>query len=108
MNNTQIQQGDVTLKRLDAMPTGKRVRLKRSPRGRLVLAEGEHTGHEHAVEETDAELIQIGERMILKLERSATIVHEEHKPITLEPGIYEVGRVQEYDYFQQMARTVAD
>lgn len=107
MNRNQIQQGDVTLKRLDAMPGGKRVKLKRTARG-VVLAEGEHTGHAHVIEESDAELIQIGERMILSLAKPATIVHEEHKPITLEPGIYEVGRVQEFDYFQQMARTVAD
>jgi hypothetical protein len=107
MNQTQIQQGDVTLKRLDRIPTGTRKKVKRTTRG-IVLAEGEHTGHAHVIEESEAELIQIGERMILRLEKSATIVHEEHKPITLEPGIYEVGRVQEFDYFQQMARTVAD
>jgi hypothetical protein len=107
MNINQIQQGDVALKRIEAMPAGKRIKIKRGSRG-LILAEGEHTGHAHVVEETDAELVQIGERMILRLESRATLVHEEHKPITLEPGLYEVGRVQEFDYFQQMARTVAD
>jgi hypothetical protein len=107
MNTTQLQQGDVTLKRIDAIPKGERTHIKRTARG-LVLAEGEATGHAHTIEEADAELIQIGERMILKLLTQATIVHEEHKPVTLEPGIYEVGRVREYDYFQQMARRVAD
>ena len=39
---------------------------------------------------------------------SYIVVHQEHKPITLSPGIWEVGRVQEYDYFQKMVRKVQD
>jgi len=34
--------------------------------------------------------------------------HEEHGPVTLEPGVYEVGRVAEYDYLSEMTRNVAD
>lgn len=104
-STNKCQQGDVVLRRLDAMPMGE---AKTVSRKRCVLAEGEATGHAHVVEESEAELIQIGERMLLKLTRSATVVHEEHKPIVLGPGIWEVGRVQEFDYFTQMARTVAD
>lgn len=99
------QQGDVTLTKLTALPDGEQKVISRK---RCVLAEGEHTGHCHAVEETDAELIQIGERMLLKLEREATVTHQEHKPIRLSPGIWEIGRVQEYDYFTKMARPVQD
>lgn len=101
----KCQQGDVVLRRLDAMPEGE---AKTVSRNRCVLAEGESTGHAHVVEESDAELIQIGDRMLLRLAKAATVVHEEHKPIVLGPGIWEVGRVQEFDYFTQMARTVAD
>jgi hypothetical protein len=72
-----------------------------------VLAHGE-SGHCHVVEETDAELIQIGERMLLSLSKEATVVHEEHGPITLEPGIWEIGRVVEKDWFQDMVRKVRD
>jgi hypothetical protein len=102
---TFAQQGDVTLRKLDAIPEGK---SKVVSRKRCVLAEGEVTGHCHAVEQSDAELIQIGERMLLKLEREATVTHQEHNPITLSPGIWEIGRVQEYDYFSKMARPVQD
>ena len=105
MNKNQLQQGDVTLERLETMPNGT---PKIISRGRCVLAEGEVTGHAHVIEETDAELIQIGKRMLLKLDRQATLKHEEHGPITLEPGLYEVGRVAEYDYFAEMTRSVAD
>ena len=102
---TRIQQGDVILRKIETMPEGKqeRVTLKR-----CVLAEGEHTGHAHVVEDDEAELIRIGERMLLKLGKSATVTHQEHKPVELGPGIWEVGRVQEFDYLSMMARRVAD
>lgn len=77
--------------------------------GRLVLADGEATGHAHTIDATeDAELIALGEKMLLKLGSQATLTHQEHKPIVLEPGLYEIGRVQEYDYLKQMARPVVD
>ena len=104
-NKHQIQQGDVTLTKLNQMPNGA---VKITSRQRCVLAEGEHTGHAHVVEDSEAELIQLGERMLLRLGRQAVVTHQEHNPITLEPGLYEIGRVQEYDYFSKMARAVRD
>lgn len=97
------QQGDVLLRKVDKLPEGKRVITRKQ----LILAHGE-SGHSHVIEDDEAELIQIGERMLLKLTRPATVVHEEHKPISLSPGIWEIGRVREYDYFQHMARQVID
>ena len=105
MNKNHIQQGDVVITRLETMPVGK---PKTVSRRRCVLAEGEVTGHAHVIEDDEAELIQIGERMLLRLGQSAIVTHEEHKPITLEPGLYEIGRVAEYDYFAKMVRNVAD
>lgn len=104
----QKQQGDVIFTKLNAMPAGEHKRIEQDKRG-VVFAEGEVTGHYHAIRhETDAELIRIGERMLLKLEKGATVEHEEHEPITLEPGIWEVGQVREWDYLQQMERKVVD
>lgn len=73
-----------------------------------MLAEGEVTGHFHGIEEDESELIQIGEKILLKLAKAATLRHQEHKPITLEPGLWEVGIVQEYDYFSKMVKKVVD
>lgn len=98
------QQGDVILRKLDAMPDGNPNSVTRR---RLVLAHGE-SGHSHVIEDDEAELIQIGERLLLKLPKEATVTHEEHNPIRLSPGIWEVGRVKEYDWFQQMERRVID
>jgi len=103
--NTIYQQGDVLIRPIENLPAGtKQVVQKRL----CVLAEGEATGHAHVAQDNEAELIRIGERMILSLGRSTTITHEEHKPITLAPGLYDIGRVREYDYFSQMARAVQD
>src|SRR5262245_21580837 len=99
-----FQQGDVLGRKIANMPEGE---AKIIARKRLVLAHGE-SGHSHVIEDSEAELIQIGERMLLKLTKAATVVHEEHKPINLEPGIWEIGRVQEYDWFSRMQRQVVD
>lgn len=99
-----LQQGDVLAVKLDAMPCGK---CKVVSKKKIVVAHGE-SGHSHVIDCEDAELVQIGERMLIRLGSQATLTHEEHKAITLEPGIWEIGRVQEYDYFSKMARDVRD
>lgn len=99
-----FQQGDVLGRKLDKLPDGEQQIIARK---RLVVAHGE-SGHSHVIEDNEAELIQIGERMLLKLTKQATLKHEEHGPLTLPPGIWEIGRVKEYDYFQHMARQVID
>lgn len=101
---TTFQQGDLVGRRLYSIPAGEQTVIGRK---RLVLAHGE-SGHSHVIEDDDATLIKIGERIILKLTRNATIQHEEHHPITLEPGDWEIGRVTEYDWFEKMTRQVID
>jgi hypothetical protein len=100
----KAQQGDVLLLRIDKLPLGERKQITKQ---RLVVAHGE-SGHSHVIDDGDATMMLIGDRLYLQLEKDATITHEEHRPITLEKGIWEVGRVQEYDYFQHMQRQVQD
>lgn len=92
------------MRKLTAMPDGVQTVLAK---GHCVLAHGEH-GHSHVIEDDDAELIQIGERMLLTLTKPATVKHAEHRPIQLSPGIWEIGRVKEYDWFQHMECRVID
>jgi hypothetical protein len=104
MKQDQIQQGDVLLKRVE-----KPAVFKSTQRGgKIILAHGEHTGHHHAVEDSEAELVADGDRILLMLEREATLTHQEHGPVTVPAGCWEVGRVQEFDYLTQMARDVRD
>lgn len=99
-----FQQGDVVGRKLDTIPAGERNTVAKK---RLVLAHGE-SGHSHVIEDDEAELIRIGERMILTLTKAATVVHEEHGPVRLSAGVWEIGRVKEFDPFANMTRQVID
>ena len=98
------QQGDVLLRRLSALPDGEQ---KLVAKRCCVLAHGE-SGNVHVVEQDDAELIAIGERMLLSIKSEATVQHGEHGAHVLAPGIWEIGRVREKDWFADMVRPVQD
>ena len=68
------------------------------------LADGETTGHSHRVSVTVMER-EDGVRLF---EGGTTVVHEEHKPITLPKKKWASGIIKEYDYFQEMERQVID
>ena len=99
------QQGDVVLKRIPCLPPGTPRTISQ---GRMILAEGEATGHSHCIEEKDSQLLEVGNTIVLDLKNIAVIEHQEHGPITLAPGLWEVGRVQEFDYLTQMKKQVVD
>lgn len=99
-----FQQGDVLGVKIPKPPEGER---KNITRRRLVVAHGE-SGHSHVIEDDNARMFQVGERFYLELEKTATLTHEEHQPITLSPGIWEIGRVQEFDWFSKIQRQVVD
>ena len=56
------------------------------------------TGHAHRIAEAgSAELLQLGSEVFLcVIAPTATLVHEEHGPITLPRGDYRVWRQREY------------
>lgn len=103
----QIQQGDVTIEQVSCIPkeAGKAERNG-------VLAEGEHTGHSHRVQpigKAKVETYELGQRLFLRIMAGdCRVIHEEHGPITVPAGDYEVGRVLEYDYDAEEARQVQD
>ena len=99
------QQGDVFGKKLNEFPSGPRKVIAKK---HIILAEGEATGHAHVIDDDEAELIQIGEKILLNLAQSAVLQHEDHGPIPLSPGIWDIGRVREFDWLQQMERKVTD
>jgi hypothetical protein len=91
----QPRQGDILLLKCE-QPRGDREEVARDARGRLILAEGEATGHAHAIAAKAAALVIVAGMMYLHLEEQAQWVHEEHAPIDLPPGWYEVRRKREY------------
>ena len=94
--------GDVLIATAKSLPSGARKRPY------LTLAYGEVTGHSHRVKESDAaELWESGGVLYLKVvDEKATLIHEEHNPITLPRGLYRVWIQREYT--PQQIRQIAD
>jgi hypothetical protein len=90
----QVRQGDVLLVPTEEIPEEASV----VPRdgGRVVLAYGEATGHAHAFSTAVATQLRHGDRRYLRLTGRATLEHEEHAPIDVAPGSYEVVIQREY------------
>lgn len=100
------QQGDVKMHVLDSLPKNLN-KEKRSKRG-YILAEGEVTGHAHVID-TEIEFYRDNEgKLFFRTEKEVTVKHEEHRPVTVPPGCYRVGIVQEYDYDEMQARNAFD
>ncbi len=73
----------------------------------LVLAEGEVTGHAHRITAGEAELYESNGVLFLKVvSEHAKLTHEEHKPIDLPKGDYEITIQREYE--PEGWRNVAD
>lgn len=120
------QQGDVIIqplshiKGLEFPLTGKTA--KKDQRG-YILAEGEVTGHAHALEDIPGvEVIEAPARITredgvveevryfirVSGKTKPTLKHEEHNTHTIPPGEYIVRGVREYDHFAEEARRVID
>lgn len=102
----QLQHGDVTIQEIKSLPKGI-VPVSRE-NGRLILARGEATGHNHSVLEKTATLYQLGSELYMEVSDPVVIVHEEHKPLTVPTGIYKIGQVVERDWQSELVKRVVD
>lgn len=91
-HNPLYRHGDVLVAAIPALPIGA------IPRPDLILAHGEVTGHTHRIREAGAaRLFTHGRAIYLHVTASAaTLVHEEHRPISLPTGVYRVWQQREY------------
>ena len=93
-----IRQGDVLLVPVERVP--EQVGPVAREEGRLVLAEGEVTGHAHVIEAERAELVTAEGAAELYLLVHGTepveLTHEEHSTLPVEPGAYRVVRQREF------------
>ena len=106
------QQGDVLMFTEGPLPEGVKKVQKSKETGRLILAEGEATGHAHAIVGTDVDNCTMYEdssgTIWLTVEDDVTVLHEEHNAVKLAPGNYRVGIVREVDPFESEIRSVVD
>jgi hypothetical protein len=72
--------------------------VPRDERGRIILAEGEATGHAHAILDREAELWETTSQRYLRVlaEGGVALTHEEHATITIPAGDWVVIRQREY------------
>lgn len=103
--NVGVRHGDLSFHPLQELPEG----LKKVEHdGSFVLARGEHTGHTHTIH-GNVEILQDNEgRFYLNVLSSSQVSHEEHKTITLEPGVYRQDSELERDPFLEQIRKVVD
>lgn len=108
MNHQLIRQGDVLLIPVDTIPANTAPVGRQN--GRLILAEGEATGHAHAIADETAELVTADEAAELYLlvhgGDPVSLIHDEHDTLTVPPGRYQVRRQREYT--PEQIRQVAD
>lgn len=69
----------------------------------IILAAGEATGHHHRIRDRHAREFRgnlrtatQGRRFVRVSQRGATITHEEHDPIKVPAGVYEIVQQREY------------
>lgn len=108
-----IMHGDVFLTKVEALPEDFE-KMKKSKDD--CLAYGEATGHHHKLfrfgEESGAAAFDLrisknGDRYLKVLEPTI-LKHQEHRPIEIEPGNYNIGIQREYDPFEKLTRKVID
>jgi len=106
-----VRQGDVLLVRIADERVAGRANLQPIKRdeGRVVLAYGEETGHAHAIGDPGALLLESeddGTCFLQITSTTALLQHEEHGPIPLAAGWYEV--VQQQQWGPNGSRPIAD
>jgi hypothetical protein len=99
---TQYRHGDVFLLKVKGIPAG----AKEIQRDRVVLAEGEVTGHAHRIDAPTVVLWEVEGQRYVTVPEGASLTHEEHGVIPLEPGDY-LARIQRV-YAPDEVRNVAD
>ena len=106
--NRPIRQGDILLIPTATVP--KTAQPVQPRNGQHILAEGEATGHCHAVTGTDVDLLAVSDqvdRWLRVRSQDALLAHPDHRPaISLPDADYIIRRQREYS--PQAIRYVAD
>ena len=93
LNEKQMRQGDVLLVQIVSVETGE-TEPKASDNS-MVLAHGEVTGHRHRFLD-DGSIVHGRANRQLTLMRTSALIHEEHAPIDVPSGAYDLPRQVEW------------
>jgi len=100
----QYYQGDILVISVKEIP--KNAQMVEPTNGKLILAEGEATGHHHAVNAQHAHMYLLGTIMYLRVLHECHLRHQEHGEIMLPEGDYQIVRQREHTPWGE--RRVAD
>jgi len=108
--NKAILHGEVLIHRIKELPdSASKLNLSCDYH---IIAPSETTGNHHVVDVKEGvEFYTKDGVLYLKNETETSVrclIKERHDAITLEPGIWEIDKQQEYDYLTQEKRAVAD
>jgi len=109
MESKLIQQGDVLIFTNATLPAD--AKAVQPVHGRVVLAEGEVTGHAHVADLMrfpGTALFESPSGRFLQALTDIEIVHEEHKTVRVPKGIHQIRIVKEVDPFTEEIRSVKD
>ncbi len=93
------RQGDVLIREVGPRDFARRGGELAAENERIILARGEATGHNHSIDARVGRLFE-GSRpgvCYLLLDEQGLLEHQEHSPISLPKGVYEVIRQREYE-----------
>ena len=104
--------GEILIVKADNLPSG----LKKTnlfDEKSYKLADSETTNNHHLLEAKEGVELFEDTNGVLWLKNDVPVdvfcaIKERHDNITLEPGIWEIDRAQEYDYLTDMTRKVSD
>ena len=91
----QIRQGDILFIKVEEAPEDAKP-IKRVE-GRLIVAEGEATGHHHAIATPDVEMLERDNIRWLVSPEEFVLEHDEHDKVRFDPGVWQVVYQREYD-----------
>jgi hypothetical protein len=93
MKRLHFRQGDILLLQCDALPANAKSVFTKD---RIILARGESTGHAHAISTEHAQEFLVEDDRFVAVYDFTYLVHEEHAPIIVSPGLYQIVRQREY------------
>lgn len=110
MNPNQIQQGDVTLERIDKLPDGCKARKR--AKGRSVLSEGSQSGNSHYFDAQKVTIHDGPDGVAYVTNDNPTPVDlkhtRDHDPVRVANGTWRVGGINELDPLTEMVNKVVD
>ena len=103
-----FRQGDVLLIQVAKLPKGTQ---EVTPKGDVILAFGEVTGHAHRIkrdqtETPSARIFDLGAERYIQVAERVALTHEEHSAVFLEAGVYR--QAFQVEDFGEEVRRVAD